>query len=223
MYVSHTDPHSGRTKLIHFACQFEALGSGISRIQKQFQNPESLRILELFSDSRYSTVKCLKLARKIKQLFSSRHLSEPRRKKLIHFACQFEALESRISQIQKQFQNPKSLRILELFFDSRYSTSKWLKLARKVNQLFSSRHYTDPHSGRKKSIHLRASLRHLKVEYRKSKNSSIILRLLGFWNCFRICNIPLPSASNWHAKWINFFRPLWGSVCETYTQTSYPT
>ncbi len=26
-------------------------------------------------------------------------------------------------------------------------------------------------------------------------------------NCFRIRNIPLPSASNWHAKWINFFHP----------------
>jgi hypothetical protein len=31
-YVSHTDPHSGRKKLIHFACQFEALGSVISQI-----------------------------------------------------------------------------------------------------------------------------------------------------------------------------------------------
>ncbi len=55
----------GRQKLIHFACQFEALGSGISQIQKQFQNPEALRILELFLDSRYSTSKCLKLARKV--------------------------------------------------------------------------------------------------------------------------------------------------------------
>jgi hypothetical protein len=135
MYVSHTDPHSGRKKSIHFACQLEALGSRISRIQKQFQNPESLRILEPFSDSRYSTFKCLKLARKVKQLFSSRHLSEPSRKKLIHFVCQFEALGSEISQIQKQFQNSKSLRILELFLNLRYSTFKCLKLARKVNQL----------------------------------------------------------------------------------------
>jgi hypothetical protein len=41
VYVSHTDPHSGWKKLIHFVCQFEALGSGISQIQKQFQNPKT--------------------------------------------------------------------------------------------------------------------------------------------------------------------------------------
>ncbi len=35
----------GRKKLIHLASQFEALGSGISQIRKQFQNPEALRIL----------------------------------------------------------------------------------------------------------------------------------------------------------------------------------
>jgi hypothetical protein len=45
--------------LFDFACQFEALKSGISRIRKQFQNPEALRILEVFSDLRYSTSKCL--------------------------------------------------------------------------------------------------------------------------------------------------------------------
>jgi hypothetical protein len=37
----YTDPHSGWKKSIHFACQLEALGSGISQIQKQFQNPEA--------------------------------------------------------------------------------------------------------------------------------------------------------------------------------------
>jgi hypothetical protein len=58
----------GRKKLIHFACQFEALGSGISQIQKKFQNPEALRILELFLDLQYSTSKCIKLARKVNQL-----------------------------------------------------------------------------------------------------------------------------------------------------------
>ncbi len=167
LYVSHTDPHSGRKKSIHFACQFETLGSGISQIWKQFQNPKSLRILELFSDLRYSTSKCLKLACKVKQLFSSRHYTDPHSgwKKLIHFAYQFEVLGSGISQILKKLQNPKSLKILELFSDSRCSTSKWLKLACKVNQLFSSRHYTDPHSGRKKLIHFACTLRHLEVEY----------------------------------------------------------
>jgi hypothetical protein len=38
------------------------------------------------------------------------------------------------------------------------------------------------------------------VEYRESENSSRILRLSGFWNCFRIRDITLPSVSNWHAK-----------------------
>ncbi len=42
--------------------------------------------------------------------------------------------------------------------DSWYSTSNRLKLVRKVNQLFSPRHYTDPHSGRKKSIHFACQL-----------------------------------------------------------------
>jgi hypothetical protein len=61
-----------RKKLIHFACPFEALGSGLSQIQKHFQNPEALRILELFSDLRYSTSKCLKLAHKVNQLCPAR-------------------------------------------------------------------------------------------------------------------------------------------------------
>jgi hypothetical protein len=87
----------GRKKLIHFACQFEALGSGISRIQKQFQNPEALRILELFLDLRYFTSKCLKLARKVNQLFPAGLREMPGRKKLFDFACQFEALKSGIS------------------------------------------------------------------------------------------------------------------------------
>ncbi len=63
-------------------------------------------------------------------------------------------------------------------------------------------------AARRSQFTLRASLRHLK--YRKSKNSSRILRLSGFWDCFWTCDIPLPSASNWHAKCINFSRP--GSV-----------
>jgi hypothetical protein len=60
---------------------------------------------------------------------------------------------------------------------------------------------------RPEKVDSRASLRYLEVEYRKSENSSRILRASGFWNCFWICDIPIPSASNWHAKWINFFRP----------------
>jgi hypothetical protein len=47
----------------------------------------------------------------------------------------------------------------------------------------------------------------LEMEYRKSENSSRILRASGFWNCFRIRDIPLLRASNWHAKSNNFFRP----------------
>jgi hypothetical protein len=122
----YTDPHSGRKKSIHFACQFEALESEISQIQKQFQNPEALRILELFLDLLYSTTKCLKLACKVNQLFLAGLREMPGRKKLLDFACQFEALKSGILQIRKQFQNSVALRILELFSDSRYSTSKCL-------------------------------------------------------------------------------------------------
>ncbi len=90
VYVSQTDPHNGRKKSIQFACQFEALGSGILHIQKQFQNPKTLRILELFSDLRYSTSMYLKLAGKVKQLFSSRHYTDSHsdQEKLIPFACQ---------------------------------------------------------------------------------------------------------------------------------------
>jgi hypothetical protein len=73
---------------------------------------------------------------------------------------------------------------LELFSDLRYSTSQCFKLARKVKQLFSSRHYTDPHSGREKLILFACRLMHLEVEYRESENSSRILRASGFWNCF---------------------------------------
>ncbi len=54
--------------LIHFACQFEALRSGISRIWKNCHTPENLRNLELFSDPQYSTFKRSKIACKVKQL-----------------------------------------------------------------------------------------------------------------------------------------------------------
>ncbi len=69
------------------------------------------------------------------KLFPAGLIEMPGRKKLFHFACQFEALESGISRIQKQFQNPEALSFLKLFLDSRYSTSKCFKLASKVNQL----------------------------------------------------------------------------------------
>ncbi len=140
MYVSHTDPHSSRKKSIHFACQFEALGSEILQIRKQFQNPKSLRILELFSDLHYSTSKCLKLARKVKQHFSSRHHTDPhsRQEMLIHFACQLEDLEVEYRE-SKNSSGILRLRILELSLDLRYSTSKCLKLTCKVNKLFPAR------------------------------------------------------------------------------------
>ncbi len=70
MNVSHTDPHIGRKKSIHYVCQFEALGNGVLQNRKQFRNPEALRILELISDLRYYISKCLKLARQVNQLFS---------------------------------------------------------------------------------------------------------------------------------------------------------
>ncbi len=54
-----------RKKLIHFECQFEALKSGILRIQKMCQILEGLRILELFSDHQNSTSKCSKLPGKV--------------------------------------------------------------------------------------------------------------------------------------------------------------
>jgi hypothetical protein len=72
-----TEP--GRKKLIHFACQFEALGSGILRIRKQFQifhfqGPQTVRQSKSTSSGRFEDL-CYAWT-----------------KKLIQFACQFEAL-----------------------------------------------------------------------------------------------------------------------------------
>jgi hypothetical protein len=45
----HKDPHSAQPeKLIHFACQFRTLGSGMVQIRKKCQIPEDLRILSFF-------------------------------------------------------------------------------------------------------------------------------------------------------------------------------
>jgi hypothetical protein len=79
-----------------------------------------------------------------------------------------------------------------------WGTWKWnIANTKTVKQLFSSRHYTDPHSSREKLI--RFACQYLKVEYCKSEKSSRILRASGLWNCLRIRDIPLPSASHWHA------------------------
>jgi hypothetical protein len=87
----YTDPHSARPgKMIHFACYFGALKSGILRIRKKFQIPEILRSMTLFSDPRNSTSKCSKLACKVNQYFRlsiTQILTAPGRQKLIHFAC----------------------------------------------------------------------------------------------------------------------------------------
>jgi hypothetical protein len=89
-----TDPHRARQEKVDslFACQFETLRSGTSWIWKQFQNSESLRILELSSDSWYSISKCLKLASKLNWLLPAtvRICVMPEQKMLIQFACHFQ-------------------------------------------------------------------------------------------------------------------------------------
>jgi hypothetical protein len=60
---------------------------------------------------------------------------------------------------------------------------------------------------------LQAILEHLEVEYFKSEKSVRFLRIARFWHDFQICNIPLLSAPNWHAKCFNIFRPGAVRIC----------
>ena len=56
-------------------------------------------------------------------------------------------------------------------------------------------------------VTLHASLEHLEVEFCKSEKSFRFLRISRYWHFFQNCNIPLLSAPNWHAKWLNLFHP----------------
>jgi hypothetical protein len=60
---------------------------------------------------------------------------------------------------------------------------------------------------------LQAILEHLEVEYFKSEKSVRFLRISRFWHYFQICNIPLLSAPNRHAKCFNIFRPGAVRIC----------
>ncbi len=45
----------------------------------------------------------------------------------------------------------------------------------------------------------------LKLNFANMKKSAIILRILGFWNFFQICKIPVLITLKWQAKCPNFF------------------
>ncbi len=128
----------------------------------------------------------------------------PWREKWWHIACLFGALASGIKKIWKKCQIPEDVRILALFSDLRNSTSKCSELACKVDQPFPTsitQILTAP--GWESWVTLRAVLEHLKVEYCRSEKSARFLRISGIWHFFQTLEIPLLSALNWHAKWID--------------------
>ncbi len=144
----------------------------------------------------------------MKQLFSSRHYTDSHsgREKLIHFACQLEALGSGISRIQKQFQNPKSLRILEPFRIRDISLPSASNWHAKWNNIF----VQALHRSSQQSEEVDSLCELVWGTWKWSiANPKTVPESCGC-NCFWIRDIPPPSASNWHAKWINFFWP--GSV-----------
>jgi hypothetical protein len=198
-----------REKWQHFACPFGALTSEILKIWKKLQIPEDVRILTLFSDLWNSISKCSELACKVIRPYVQ-HYTDPhsaRPGKLIHFACYFGALKSGILRIRKKFQIPENLRSITFFSDPRYSPSKCSELACTVNRHFHlsiTQILTAP--GRQRFT-LHASLEHLKVEYCRSEKSARFLTISGLWHFFQILEIPLISAPNRHAKWINLFCP----------------
>ncbi len=51
------------------------------------------------------------------------------------------------------------------------------------------------------------------MELWNSEKSARILRSSGIWNFFRIYEILIPSDPNWHAKWIDLFRPGAVRIC----------
>jgi hypothetical protein len=61
--------------------------------------------------------------------------------------------------------------------------------------------------GRRSGGTLHAHLESLQVEFKRFLKSARFVRMSGFWHSFKIFEIPLLSASNWHAQWINLFCP----------------
>jgi hypothetical protein len=115
-----------------------------------------------------------------------------------------EPLQVEFRRSIKKKQIPEDVRILTLFLDLRNSTFKCSKLARKVNQHFPTsitQILTAAVWGSWFNLH--AILEHFKVEYSGFEKSAWFLRVSGLWHFFQILEIPLLSASNWYAKWIN--------------------
>ncbi len=100
----------------------------------------------IFSNLQYSTSKCFKLACKVNQLSrlgAVRICVMPRRKRLIHFACQLGALRSKILKIWKKCQNCDILRNLALFSDLLISACTGSKWACKMPPLFPPGRFVD--------------------------------------------------------------------------------
>ncbi len=107
------------------------------------------------------------------------------------------ALKNGIVQIWRRRLITENLRILALFSDLWYSTSKYSKLAFKLNQSFLSRYlYTYPHC---QCEALKREISQIRKKCQIYKKNSEVCHF------FQICGIPLLRALNCLAMWINLF------------------
>jgi hypothetical protein len=132
-------------------------------------------------------------------------------KELWHFTWPVRILISGILQIRKKCQHPDDLSILALFSDLQNSNPKYPKIISKVFKFFQAvavRRICVRAPRWQKRRHFSWPVRVLKSGICKSKKSAIILGISGFWNFFRICEIPLLSPLTGHVKGRSFFRPI---------------
>ncbi len=159
-----------------------------------------------------SVSKCSKVACKVSQHFLVERCEDlcvrPGWSMSTHFASQFGELRSGILQIWKKCQIPVDLKILLLFSDLQYSTFRCSESAYKLFRHFPAGQCVDQcvntwtnHVMRHFASHFRA-LRSGILQIWKSFRFLMISR---FWHFSQICNIPLLSAPNWHAKCLNIF------------------
>ncbi len=196
--------------LRHFACQFGALRSRILQIWEKCQNLEIIRNLTLFQIYNIPRLSAPKWLSKCLMTWFVQVLTHwsshcPARKCQNSLYADSDHLKVEYCKSEKSYRILRSTGIWHFFQICNItllSSPNWL--AKWVDMLHPGlTHRSSQRSAGKCWDTLHAILEHLETEYCRSEKSARILRSSGIWNIFQICNIPLLSAPNWHAKWLD--------------------
>jgi hypothetical protein len=126
-----------------------------------------------------------------------------------HFARWFGALRSEILQIWKSIRFSRILGFWHFFQICNISLLCALKWHAKYLNFFqlAAVRICVRVPGRSVLIHFASQFGALRSRILHSEKCDRFLSISRFWQFFQICNIPLLSAPNWHAKCLNIFSP----------------